>query len=76
MRIRDLLRSVLPVLLSNVAMALAVLAVRQFAVSYDHLARLGITIGTGVATYAACMAVVVPKSFWNEIRSAAASLRK
>jgi O-antigen/teichoic acid export membrane protein len=76
MRIRDLLRSVLPVLLSNVAMALAVLAVRQFAVNYDHLARLGITIGTGVATYAACMALVVPRSFWNEIRSAAASLRK
>ena len=76
MRIRDLFRSVIPVLFSNVVMAVAVFAIRRITENDDHLARLGISIGTGVAAYAACMALVVPKSFWNEVRSSAAALRK
>ena len=75
MKIRQLLRSVVPVLLSNLVMAAAVLLAREFTQDFGHVARLALSIATGVAAYAAAMAVLVPKTFWYEVRTTAASLR-
>jgi O-antigen/teichoic acid export membrane protein len=76
MRMRDLLRSVVPVVGANIVMAAAVFGVRELTGDFSHVPRLLMSIATGAAAYALGMLLFVPKSYWREVRATAASLRK
>jgi O-antigen/teichoic acid export membrane protein len=75
MRIRDLLRSSAPVLTSNLSMAVVVLVIRELLDGYSPLGRLAVLGSSGMVTYAASMALLVPRAFWQEVRSTVAALR-
>lgn len=75
MRIRDLVGSVVPILLSNLAMAAAVLLARGLAQDLSHLSRLALSVVVGGVTYAIACYLFIPKTFWHEVRSTLAALR-
>ncbi|MBX5461128.1 MAG: lipopolysaccharide biosynthesis protein [Steroidobacteraceae bacterium] len=76
MRRRDLLTSAMPVLMCNGVMAGVVLGVREFTDDFSAVARLATSAAAGVIAYTTSMALLVPRSFWHEVRSTAAAMRK
>lgn len=75
-RISTFLRSVLPVVFANIAMAVVVLGVRELTPDYGHVSRLAVSVAAGVVSYVAAMAIFVPRTFWHEVRTTAVAFRQ
>lgn len=74
-RIGTLFHSVIPVIGANLTMAVAVLGVRTMITDRPDVQRLAISVATGVISYVVASVLLVPRTFWTELRGTIAAIR-
>lgn len=75
MKVADLLACTLPVVLANLAMALAVTGARHFLADHSLVTRLCVLIAVGAVTYVATLALLTPREQRNDAAVFLRSLR-